>query len=726
MDKVPRFQRRKRALRRSVILKAAVAIGALASATAAGAQQTAPAETRSEEAQDSDAPIISDAEFEAELPSLDPAMDAPLEPIEAFPMPAVPPAGAETVADAPLPPDPALTEPLPPLATFDVTPPPAATDPDEEAPPVRYALEIEGLEEVGLQGRFRELSALEDGDGEASNGAQVAARVREDEQLLVRLLRSEGYYDGTGAINVEQVPEQAGQLRVTVTAVPGDRYRLDEIAIAGPETVPPGLPREALALKAGDPIVAVDIVAAEAAVPLRLTQQGYPFPEIGTRDILLDPETDTGDYTLPVEPGPRASFAGFTTEGDLAFGAEHVGVLARFERGQLYDSRLVDDLREAMVATNLFASVSAEPVRTGETAPDGTEYVNILVRQDAGPARTLAANAGFSTGQGLRLEGSWEHRNLFPPEGALRVAGVVGTQEQSLGATFRRSNAGKRDRTVLVLAEAARRDYDAYEAFTATLSGRISRESTPIWQKKWTWSYGAELVATNENRFSFDLGRRERATFFIGAIPLQLGYDASNSLLNPTQGFRITGRISPEASLENGTGFYSRNLIDGSAYYPVAEDIVLAGRVRFGSINGIARDELAPSRRYYGGGGGSVRGYGYQNLGPRVTIANPNFDPEEPDKAPPTISIPIGGRSLNEFSLEGRYRFGDYGVVAFVDAGQVYESQFPRLSGLRYGVGVGGRLYTNFGPLRVDVATPLGRRKGEPWVALYVSIGQAF
>ena len=108
-------------------------------------------------------------------------------------------------------------------------------------------------------------------------------------------------------------------------------------------------------------------------------------------------------------------------------------------------------------------------------------------------------------------------------------------------------------------------------------------------------------------------------------------------------------------------------------------------------------------------------------------IANPKFDPEDPEeKDPPTISVPIGGRSLNEFSLEGRYRFGNYGVVAFVDAGQTYESQYPRLSDLRFGVGIGGRLYTNFGPLRVDVATPLDRRRGEPRIAVYVSIGQAF
>ncbi len=701
-------------------------MGALALGSAAHAQNAAPSPTPSPPPQtDPNAPIIPDDQFQSELPSLDPALGDPLEPLDQFQGP--PPAPGETVPDAPVPDDPALTEPLPPLATFDVTTPEATPGDTDEPPPVRYALNIEGLDKVELEGRFRELSALEDGDGEAVNGAQIAARVREDEQLLLRLLRSEGYYDGIGTITVAQPTQPGQQVQVTVTAVPGDRYKFGEIAIRGPETVPPGLPREALGIKTGDPIVAATVEAAEANVSLRLTQQGYPFPQVGMRDIVLDPDTDLGDYALPVEPGPRARFGGYVTEGDLAFDAEHVGVLARFKRGELYDSRMVDDLREAMVATNLFTSVSAAPVRTGEAAGDGTEYVNVLVRQDAGPPRSLTASAGFSTGEGFRLEGGWEHRNLFRPEGALRAAAVAGTSEQSVNFSFRRSNAGQRDRTVLLQAEAGRRDYKAFRGYTARLSGLISRESTPIWQKVWTWAYGAEILATNERQFRVRNAPDPKATYFIAGLTGQLGYDRSDSLLNPTKGFRLLGRLNPEASLENGTNAYLRSQIEGSAYYPVSDSLVIAGRARFGSIFGAERDELAPSRRFYAGGGGSVRGFGFQELGPKVEVANPNFDPEDPDeKASPTILVPIGGRGLTEFALEGRYRFGDYGVVAFVDAGQVTESESPGFSDLRYGVGVGGRFYTNFGPMRVDVATPLGRRRGESRIAVYVSIGQAF
>ena len=98
-------------------------------------------------------------------------------------------------------------------------------------------------------------------------------------------------------------------------------------------------------LSVGEPIVAERVQGAEAALALKLPEEGYPFATIGQRDILLDGATGGGDYTLPVDIGPRARFGGFETTGDLAFDADHVETLSRFKRGDLYDSRMVDDLR---------------------------------------------------------------------------------------------------------------------------------------------------------------------------------------------------------------------------------------------------------------------------------------------------------------------------------------------------------------------------------------------
>jgi translocation and assembly module TamA len=701
-----------------------------------GAPAPAPAPTPTPDAATDEAPIVSDSEFEAALPKLSGDINAPLEPMEGFQRPPAAPApatattprvapnpAAPVAASSPaavanqietLPPPAAesaeFSQPLTPLSEFKVEPVKIEGLEEEKAATIRYTTAVEGLDKVGLDGRFRGLSALENGDGKAANAAMITARAEEDEKLAVRLMQSLGYYDGTAVSTVEQNPRNSGNVKATVTATPGPLYRLGTVKVVTGTTVPAGLVDKELNLNPGDPIQADRVQGAEANVSLRLPQQGYPFTKVGDRDILLDEETHLGDYTLPVDLGPRASFGEIVTEGRRqVFDVEHINILRRYKPGQVYDSRAVDDLRQALIATSLFSTVSVEPVRTGQPGPDDTELVNLLVRQNAGRPRTLAGELGYSTGQGIRLEGSWTHRNLFPPEGALIASGVLGTQEQGISGTFRRSNAGQRDRTFQSTIAINHSDYAAFESFTSTLAVRWSRDSTPIWQKHWTYFYGAELVGSNEDQYNYNKGERDRGTWLIAALPTYVGYDSSDNLLNPTKGFRVKANVSPETSVRGAARPYARLMLEGTVYYPVSSNIVIAGRARAGSIPGIARNDLPPSRRYYAGGGGSVRGFGYQELGPR-----------SPDDRP------VGGRSLNEFALEARYRFGNFGIVPFVDAGQVYEGIYPTAQDLRFGAGIGGRIYTNFGPLRVDVATPIARKKGESKVALYISIGQAF
>ncbi|WP_028055836.1 BamA/TamA family outer membrane protein [Sphingobium bisphenolivorans] len=660
-------------------------------------------------------PILPDSEFEARLPKAGestPDNQAPLPSIDEWidqQMPQASTAQQLPPAAEPLP-ETELAQPLPPLDSVQV-PVQVATDsnPDEKTPDVRYSVAIEGFGDTGLEDEFRDESSLIDGHGRAETAAMVQARAHEDEALAVRLFQSEGYYDATALASLDQA--EGGGLRAVLSVTPGKRYKLGEIIVNAGPTVPPGLVRDSLPLQTGDYIVAAAVEGAEANVGVKLPENGYPFVKVGERDILLDPATVTGDYTLPVETGPRSSFRDITTAGQKqAFGADHMKVISRFKQGELYDSREVDDLRRALVATGLFSSVSVDPVRTGQPGPGGTEYVDVHVEQEAGPPRTLAGELGYGTGQGFRAEGTWTHRNLFPPEGALIIGAVAGTQEQGVTGTLRRSNAGKRDKTFQAGALLNHQRYDAYEAFTAGLNIGWARQSTPIFQKRWTYSYGAEILLSNE-KTTIDPATAETKylTYFIGALPTQLGYDRSDDLLNPTKGFRANLRVSPEASLQGNVSPYVRATFDLTGYYPVADNIVIAARTRLGTISGAARDQVAPSRRVYAGGGGSVRGFGYQELGPKDV----NNDP-------------VGGRSVNEFAVEGRYRFGNYGVVAFVDAGQVYESAMPQFSDIRYGVGVGGRFYTNFGPFRADIAMPLNRQPGESKFALYIGIGQAF
>jgi translocation and assembly module TamA len=554
---------------------------------------------------------------------------------------------------------------------------------------------------------FEEQSALEEGRKTTANAAQIDRRTRADVELLTELLTAQGYYDA----QVEpDIAVTASSVAISLQAAPGRRYRFEAVELPGLDAAGEEAAslRAAFAVKAGDPVVAEQVIAAGTALKVALGEQGFATASVGEQSIVLDSERGVARLSLPVTPGPVGRLGTIRVSGTPPFSAQHVGLIARFKKGDRFERSEVDDLRRALVATGLVAQaeVTTTPVAGGSV-------IDLDIKLVPAPARTIAGELGYGTGEGIRAEASWQHRNFFNPEGALTLRGVAGTQEQVAAASFRRNNFRRRDQVLNAQALVSHIDRKAYEARTVSLSGGIERQSNFIWQKKWTWSLGAELIATKERDTIIATGVERERTFFIGAIPASLGYDATDDLLDPTKGFRLLGRISPELSFEGRAFGYARAQIDASTYRRVRENVVLAGRVRVGTIAGAGRDEIAPSRRFYAGGGGSVRGYGYQRLGPRDVDGNP-----------------IGGSSLAEFGLEARIRLeqfgGNFGIVPFLDGGTLSTGSVPKLGNWQLGAGIGLRYYSSFGPIRIDVGTPLNPQKDDSRVAVTVSLGQAF
>jgi translocation and assembly module TamA len=572
----------------------------------------------------------------------------------------------------------------------------------------RYSVRIEGLDadvEAALRARFDPLSTLEQNRREPANAAQIDRRAREDADLLAELLRARGHYDALVRTRVDSAPA-GGEVVVTLEAEPGPLYRFAEVALPGIEEAGEDSQalREAFGVRPDDSVDAAQVTAGEAALRVELGKRGYAFAEVGEMDLALDHETRTAVLTLPVNPNGTRQFGRIRVEGKPLFSARHIQTIARWKPGAPYRAPLVEDLRRALIATGIVSAVAIRPV-AGE---DRT--VDLAVSLDRAPMRTVAGQAGYGSGEGIRVEASWQHRNLLPPEGAVTFRGVLGTQEQLVGAVLRRNNFLRRDQVLNAQIAISHIDRAAYDARTTLLAGSIERQTNLIWQKTWTWSVGAEIVATDERDVDLASGMTRRRIFFIGALPASLSYDGSNDLLDPTTGYRLALRLSPEASLQSGTFGYGRTQLDASLYQPFSPTVTLAGRIRLGAILGAGRDRIAPSRRFYAGGGGSVRGYGFQRLGPR----DPIFDD------------PIGGRSLTEFAIEARIRRGNWGIVPFLDGGNISTSALPKFDNLRFGAGIGIRYHTRFGPIRVDVGTPLNPQSGDSRVAVYVSLGQAF
>ena len=623
--------------------------------------------------------------------------------------PPPPPAGQDALdPTSPMAPLPDLGVDWPDLSKAPVGEDVVSQERAEVATDIRYDYRITGIDGVGstlMRQRFDAGSTLRANRGEPANAAQLDRRAREDAELLTTLLRSEGYYDAQIATRVEP---QAGKLIVTLEAEPGPLYRLSDVTLAGVERADgkAGALTEAFGLEKDAPVNSDAIAAADARLRTAVGEEGFAFAKVGEPEIVVDHATQTATLVQNVEPGTLRRFGKIVMPGPRpVFGPKHVQDIARFKPGQEYDASALDDLRRALVQTGLVSTVKVEPVESGDPST-----VDIAVNVEPAPPRTIAGELGYGTGEGARAEVSWTHRNFFRPEGAITLRGVLGTREQLGSIVFRRNNFHERDRILTAQLTAAHLERDAYEADTLSLMGSIERQTNIFFQKAWVWSLGAELAASDERDVIVSTGQPRRRTYFIGALPSSLTYDGSDDLLNPTRGFRLGARISPELSLVGKAFGYARVQLDGSMYQPVNDRVVVAGRVRLGTIGGAPRDAVAPSRRFYAGGGASVRGYGYQSIGPR----DPNNDP-------------IGGRSLAEFSLEARVKaFGNFGVVPFFDGGNIYTSALPKFSGFRYGAGVGVRYYSNFGPIRVDVGTPINPQPGDARIAVYVSLGQAF
>jgi translocation and assembly module TamA len=584
---------------------------------------------------------------------------------------------------------------------------PTATAVDEDGER-RYRVSLEGVDEIQaspVRERFDLLSTLRAGQGKAANSAQIDRRVREDTQLLETILRAAGHYDPDVESRVETGKD--GVIGITFTVVPGPVYRFTSVDVHGLADAGAKAPalEAAFGVNEQDAIDADDVLGGQAQLETTLKQSGFPFAKVAEPDVVVDHDSSSGTLALKVETGGERDFGAIRVIGDdPPFGVRHTNRIARFNSGELYNQAMVEDLRRALVATGVVSDVSVLPVPG--VAP-GT--ADIEVQMSSAPPRTISGEAGYGTGEGAKLDVSWTHRNLLGPEGALTVRGLAGTEEQLASAIIRKSNFRKRDVVLNATLSAANVDRAAYDARTIQLSANVERLSNIIWHKKWTWSGGLEFLITDERDFTDRSLLQRRRTYLVAAAPLAIGYDRSNSLLDPTTGFRLNARISPEISKAFATKPYVRAQLDATAYFPVTPTVTMAGRARVGTILGAGTVNIAPSRRFYAGGGSSVRGYGYQMVGPR-DIAND----------------PIGGRSLAEFSLEARVRWRDFGIVPFIDAGNIYDSATPKFSGFRYGAGVGLRYHSSFGPIRIDVGTPLSRQQGDPRVTVFVSLGQAF
>lgn len=577
--------------------------------------------------------------------------------------------------------------------------------PAEDPPGLVYAVSIEGLDGTPeLRSLIEESSVLKARiDDLPVSQSALRRRAGEDEEVFASVARSLGYYDAVFVHRVDDPATPGGPVRVLVYGDAGSVYTFDAVTIrtVGDDGTAVGLTlsREKLGLKQGDPARADQVVTAETTVIRRLQEQAFPLAELVDRVATINRDAKTMDLLFRVDPGPKARFGAVTVKGNDTIDRDYIVRRLPWAYGDLIDIRQIDKARRALTSTGLFDSAGIEFADT--VGDDGLLAVTVTVREH--PARSIGAGVSVSTADGLGTRAHWEHRNLFGGAEKLRFEAAYGEVESSLSGAFTLPDVFATDQNFTVETGYTELRTDGYDSKSYKIGGRFDRRLT----QALSVDYGLSL---ERSRIEDD-GEEEQ--FTLVGIPLGTTLDTSDDLLNPTSGGRTRLKFTPYLeSLGSTLSFYSTSLRH-SHYLALDEegDLVLAARAGIGTIFGASTSNLPANKRFYAGGSGSVRGYALQSVGP--------LDASDE---------PTGGSALLDFAMELRWRlFGDFGVVPFIDAGQVYDQEVPSLDEeLQWAAGLGFRYFTPIGPIRADIAFPLNPRDSDEVFQVYFSLGQAF
>lgn len=557
-------------------------------------------------------------------------------------------------------------------------------------------VEIEGLDDDAKDALERVLP-----DREKPQSPFDAERLAEEAADRARaFMRSEGWYAATVEPLADETPPRA---RVKIT--PGARFAFAEPQVVfegGVDDASAAAARKELArIAPGKAARAGDVLTAEAAAIAALRERGYANAKAMPRRTIVDHATMTMTSTLTFAAGERIKLGAIKVEPPTAIRPAFAARAANWKPGDYFDPEKLQKLRRDLSSTGAFSVVGTK------LAPQADEngLTDVIVTLEEAKPRVLELGVGYSTTNGLGLEAEWTRRNLTRRADSLTLKTVLAEEQQRFTAELARPNAYGPGRAALVSAGVLHETTDAYQRNGVFVSSAVNAAE----RLRYAISYG---VTASADFYNASQGV-ENAYVLTGFGEIRS--DETDTPLDARKGHLAQLRVEPSISTGDASVAFVRAVAQGRIYHTLkgADRYTLAARTRLGWVEPLIGDDndLPLDRRFYAGGGGSVRGYAYNSIYPE-TLSK--------------IGVAPGGRGLFEVSGEARARFTKtIGAVAFIDGGSAFQN-IDEAGDVRWGVGVGARYDLGFAPLRFDIAVPIDPRPQDDKIAFYVSIGQAF
>ena len=543
----------------------------------------------------------------------------------------------------------------------------------------------------------------------ATDTQDLFADARAEYAALLNALYARGYYsavihvyiDGAEAASIAPLDAPGQISKIIVQVNPGPVFSFSKAKLA-PLAARTELSTGFAVGKTAESGVILEAVGAGVD---GWRKRGHALANTASQNLAADHRAAKLSADIVLDPGPKLRFGRLVIVGQERMRERRIRAIAGLPEGSVFDPDALDRATARLRRTGVFKSVTLTEDTT-VTRPDLLGITATVVEEKR---RRYSFGAEIASFDGLRLNGSWLHRNLFGGAERLTISGEIlnigvqsGGVDYGLGVTLDRPATFSADTTLSFGAGIKRLDEADFKADNFEISTKVTR----VFSKELSANIGFEY------EYSKITDPSGTDTYRALSLPLGAIWDRRDSKTDAKKGFYIEAEAKPFIGF-GITDSGARLKFDARGYKAFGEDrrFVLAARVQGGAVLGSSLAGTPRDYLFYSGGGGTVRGQPYQSLGVNVLTDSSN------------VVFQTGGTQFIGGSVEARVRVGDnLGLVGFLDMGAVGA---VGVNDWHAGAGVGVRYATVVGPIRLDLALPVGGSTGDG-LQVYVGLGQAF
>ena len=508
------------------------------------------------------------------------------------------------------------------------------------------------------------------------------------QQQVAAALEPLGYYRASAS--VADVEARGDCWRKRIDVVPGEpaRYVDVDVRVTGPGRDDAAF-AQVLARRAphlDDVVHHGRYETLKSSLSNTAIQFGYFDAGFAASRVDISEDGATGSAEVIFDTGPRYRFGDIVVDSDL-IEARLFDALIDIQAQTPYTATAVAATHRNLLESGYFAYV------TVRANPADAEDLAIPVRIEAAPAKTrvYTGGLGFATDVGPRFRLNYRNRRINRRGHTLNSQLLASPVQSLLGVEYR-IPAGDDRRDVFSLASTIEeQDTDTSEFASLELGLRRTQARDSGWLR----TLGLDL-----RREDFKVGtENDISTLLIPSV----GWwrSTQNASARPDHGYRVSFDLRGAGDTLGSNSTFVQVEANARVIRSLGERVRVLGRLSLGATLAESGDPLPVSLRFFAGGDNSVRGYGFETLGP--------LDAD---------GIVTGGNRLVAGSLEFDYRIGErWAVAVFADSGAAFDEGDATFS---TGLGIGVRRLTPVGPVRVDLATPLDLDRS---VRLHFSIG---